>query len=175
MNKELASRALDSAFVNHVNDLFEEFAGAYKADDKGNIKAPDGARDAFLSKFHAAKQAHEDAASGLELVQPSSAFAPVGLQQRDPLADPAVARREHLGPEDDAAYRVRLANTKSNRSSMGAGALRGVSGADLDAYGVQIGVPRGEAKWSPPAPKPADDVKKEADDKKPEPVKAPAK
>ena len=173
MNKELASRALDSAFVNNVNDLFKEFAGTYKADDKGNVKASDGARDVFLAKFHAAKQAHEDASSGLELVQSNTAFAP--LQPRDPLADPSVAQREHLGPEDDAAYRVRLANTRSNRSSMGAAALRGLSGVDLDSYGVQVGVPRGEAKWSPPPPKPVDDAKKADEEKKPEPAKGAAK
>jgi hypothetical protein len=133
MNKELAVRALDSAFVTHVDSLFSDLADAYTANDG---KAAEGPRNDFLARFHAAKCAHDDASAALETTAPA---------------------HESAGPETDDAYRARIVAIKPPSASMSAGQLRSVSGAELDSYGVRVGVPRGEAKWSPPAPKPAVD------------------
>lgn len=136
MNKELAQRSLEEAFCAHVSDLFKDLAGSY---DGKNPKSGDD----FHAKFHTAKAAFDDASTRLETTAPA---------------------HESAGPESDEAYRARIVSIKPARASLSAGQLRGVSGVDLDSYGVQIGVPRGEAKWNPSAPAEKKIVDKSADD-----------
>src|ERR1700675_3026321 len=121
MNKELATRALDEAFVAHTGVLFKDYAESYKEDD-------DSSRDAFLGKFHRAKRAYDAAATRLEMTEAHVA----------------------VGPEGDDAYRMRLGSFRSLRASKSRFEIARMSRDELNSYGVQIGIPRGDAVWNPP-------------------------
>jgi hypothetical protein len=123
MNRELATRALDEAFVDHVRGLFKDYAENFHEGD-------DGQRDAFLDNFHRAKHAYDDAATHMEM---TDAHATGGL-------------------EDDNAYRMRLGAFHGLRASRSRFDLSRMTREELDSYGVQIGIPRGYAEWNPPAP-----------------------
>ena len=124
MNKELATRALDEAFVAHTSSLFHDYAEGYRDDDENS-------HNAFLHNFHNARRAYDMAATRLEMTDPGHV---------------------EMGPEDDNAYRMRLGSFTGNRASKNRWQLSQMSREELDAYGVQIGIPRGRAVWNPPVP-----------------------
>lgn len=125
MNKDLATRALDEAFVAHVGTLFSEYVEGFKAGDGREESSVQ-----FLGKFHDAKQAYDAAATRLEMTVPGH-----------------VA----MGLESDDAYRSRLRGYHGLRGGGKAPwELAKMNNIELESYGVQIGVPRGETQWNPP-------------------------
>ena len=130
MDKALANRALDEAFVAHVGTLFEAYVEGCRAGD-----GRDESSDQFLGKFHEAKHAYDAAATRLEMTVPDH-----------------VA----MGPESDDAYRARLRGYRGLRAGKTPWELSQMDREALDSYGVTVGVPRGAAQWNPSVPRTGD-------------------